>query len=94
MTKRLTTGNIDDIEIYREKIVASAEETRIRVCKLCENVQSMDLFYHMKFEEIGCDPFDTGRNLNLIEQINQTFTYVASLKAAEYLLTITPISNH
>jgi len=40
----------------------------------------------MKFEEIGCDPLDPRRRLNLIEQLNQTFTYAASLKAAEYLL--------
>jgi len=44
----------------------------------------------MKFEEIGCDPLDTSRKLNLIEQVNQTFTYMASLKAAEYLLNHHP----
>jgi hypothetical protein len=40
----------------------------------------------MKFEKLGFDPLDTTRPLNLIEQLNQTFTYAASFKAAEYLL--------
>ena len=85
MKKRVIIKTQKDIEMCREKILASAEESHIRVCEVAENAESMGFFYRMKFEELGCDPFDTGRNLNLIEQINQTFTYMASLKAAEYL---------
>ena len=40
----------------------------------------------MKFDRIGCDPLDSKRDLNLVEQINQTFTYLASFLAAEYLI--------
>jgi len=39
----------------------------------------------MKFEQIGFHPID-GRALNLIEQINQTFTFLVALKATEWLL--------
>jgi len=40
----------------------------------------------MKSETVGCDPLDSETPLNLIEQLNQTFTYVASAKAAKILL--------
>ncbi len=44
----------------------------------------------MKFTNIGCDPLDAERPLNLIEQINQTFTYLASAKAVEHLVRLHP----
>jgi len=39
-----------------------------------------------KFLPIGCDPLDPGRPLNLMEQINQTFTYLASAKALKAVM--------
>lgn len=90
MTKRITIRGHNDIERYHEEILASADETQIKVCELAEDEESMGLFYRMKFEEIGCDPLDASRKLNLIEQLKQTFTYLASLKAAEYLLNHHP----
>lgn len=90
MTKRITIRGQNNIERYHEEILASADETQIKVCELAEDEESIGLFYRMKFEEIGCDPLDTSRKLNLIEQLNQTFTYLASLKAAEYLLNHHP----
>jgi hypothetical protein len=86
MTKRVTIRGHEDIDRYREELLASAEETQIRVRELAGSVGSIELLYRMNFEEIGCDPLDSSRKLNLIEQLNQTFTYAVSLKAAEYLL--------
>jgi hypothetical protein len=86
MTKQVTIRGQEDINRYWGKLLASAEETQIKVCELAGSIKSMELLYQMKFEEIGCDPLDPSRRLNLIEQLNQTFTYAASLKAAEYLL--------
>lgn len=47
--------------------------------------RSISLLAHMKFQELGFHPIDD-RRLNLVEQINQTFTYLVSLAAAEYVL--------
>ena len=44
----------------------------------------------MKFGGIGFDPLDSDRKLNLIEQINQSFTYLASFYALETLFTEYP----
>lgn len=45
----------------------------------------MVFLYQLKFQAIGCDPLDQSRQLNLIEQLNQTFTYLASFNAAAFL---------
>ena len=44
----------------------------------------------MKFSPVGCDPLNSESPLNLIEQINQTFTYLASAKAVMRLLELHP----
>jgi hypothetical protein len=43
----------------------------------------------MKFEEIGCHPIED-RRLNLIEQVNQTWTYAVALAAVLKLLEFHP----
>jgi hypothetical protein len=43
----------------------------------------------MKFAAVGYHPID-GRALNLVEQINQTWTYLVALAAAKQLLTLHP----
>lgn len=43
----------------------------------------------MKFEPIGFHPI-YGHDLNLIEQINQTWTFVTAIAATRHLLTLHP----
>jgi hypothetical protein len=46
----------------------------------------------LRFELRGYDPL-TGEPLNLIEQLNQTFTTLATLRAVELLLELHPDAN-
>lgn len=46
---------------------------------------ALKALWRIKVEEIGCDPMNADRPLNLIEQLNQTFTYIASARAARIL---------
>jgi len=71
MKKQIIIRGKADIDRYMEEILASAEETQINVCELSGNKEAMDLLYRMKFEEIGCDPLNSQRSLNLIEQLNK-----------------------
>jgi hypothetical protein len=52
----------------------------------------LDLFRQMKFCKIGKHPVD-GHDLNLVEQINQTWTYIAALKATRKLLELHLVSG-
>ena len=52
--------------------------------------QALRSLWSMKIEQVGCDPLDAEATLNLIEQLNQSFTYVASAKAVKVLLSLHP----
>jgi hypothetical protein len=52
----------------------------------------LDLLRKMKFEEVGYHPVED-RRLNVIEQINQTWTYAVALAATLKLLELHPDAN-
>ena len=76
---------LQDIAAQRRKILKSIKTTHLRLEEALESNAPEKLFYTMKFKKIGCDPLNLKMHWNLIEQINQTFTYLISLKAAEIL---------
>jgi hypothetical protein len=49
----------------------------------------LDVLRRMKFEMIGFHPIQ-GHPLNVVEQINQTWTYLVALVAARHLLELHP----
>ncbi|MDJ0993117.1 MAG: hypothetical protein QNI90_06055 [Dinoroseobacter sp.] len=76
-------------------ILRNAEEAQIQKQALVENsARSLDYFntqrepmaamFDMKFRPIGFHP-TAGHPLNLIEQINQTFSFLCALEASELL---------
>jgi hypothetical protein len=52
---------------------------------LCSANDSLAVFSKIKFGGVGCDPLNAKRQLNLIEQVNQSFTYLASFSGAAML---------
>jgi hypothetical protein len=51
--------------------------------------EPMALLKALRFEPVGCDPL-THDPLNMVEQLNQTFTILVSLRAIERLLELHP----
>lgn len=49
----------------------------------------LDLLRRMKFDQVGVHPIE-GRPLNLVEQLNQTWTYAVALAATRELLRLHP----
>lgn len=49
----------------------------------------LDLLRRMKFELVRCHPIED-RPLNIVEQINQTWTFAVALAAARQLLALHP----
>jgi len=69
----------------------SAERALARLRAFPEDAsQALHALWSMKVAPIGCDPLDAEQPLNLIEQLNQTFTYIASARAAKILLSLHP----
>jgi len=89
MGKRLLITR-SDVEGFRESLLASAKQTQIRIAKLAGSEETMEFLFQLKFQAVGCDPLDQSRQLNLIEQLNQTFTYLASFAGADFLFARHP----
>ena len=79
-------SSIAELDKLRTKLHASAEHSREALGRAVDGSTGLSLLELVKFHPIGCDPLDATRPLNLIEQVNQTFTYLVSLAAAEELL--------
>jgi hypothetical protein len=57
---------------------------------LLDGGDAIRLLAAIKFNKIGRDPLHPGRALNLIEQVNQTFTALVSVRAVDYLFAHHP----
>jgi hypothetical protein len=88
MSKKLTLGGKEDVRVYVELIAAAAEQTIASIRE--STLAPLALLEAFKFEGFGTDPFNIDRDLNLTEQINQAFTYLASFKVAEYVFNSHP----
>jgi hypothetical protein len=66
------------------QIVASASSAVACIVEICVAASPLDALRRIRFESVGFDPLGPTR-LNLIGQINQTFTYLATLEAVRYL---------
>lgn len=69
-----------------ELALASAAEAAVAdLAALVSRSHPLDVLEALKFQRFGRDPLDPTRPLNLIEQLNQTFTYLVSVRAVEFL---------
>ena len=80
----------DQIAPEISKIKESAARAKDSVAKLISNEDPLSLLQAIKFLKIGFDPLDANKKWNLIEQVNQTFTYLISYNAADLLFTLHP----
>lgn len=77
----------DEAAELLKELEASAERTKSNLRKALDRGDAaMSLLATLKYAPAGCDPLDPNRPLNLIEQLNQTFTYKAAFLAADWLL--------
>ncbi len=75
-----------DTQALELEIRRASEYALSAVQGLAEQGDALRLLEAVKFRKIGRDPLDPTRCLNLIEQVNQTFTALVSVRAVEYLL--------
>jgi len=85
MTKTIQISTRQQLDELISKVDEAAKVTRNRLQDLLnESVSDLQFLHKLKFLPAGRSPLNLG-DLNLIEQLNQTFTYLASFKAVEYL---------
>jgi hypothetical protein len=81
----------DMIDRNLDLLNQSAASTIDNIERIFNNTKSpIEKIQLLKFNQVGCDPLDINFKLNLIEQLNQTFTYMASFLAANYIFSEHP----
>lgn len=87
MLKSFTVNNIKELEQLEQKLYESMDKTLLHISSEISAKTSQTLFAKMRFGGVGFGPLNSDRELNVIEQINQSFTYLASFYALEILFT-------
>jgi hypothetical protein len=88
MTVRIIVSPAQADEILVE-VTRSASRALEQITAL-QSRSALSALWSMKTATVGCDPLDSELPLNLIEQLNQTFTYVASARATKLLFELHP----
>ena len=87
---QIIVGSLEEAQAHEARVLSNALCATEVLGSLLNKESGAHVLLRLKFEPLGFDPFGDGRGLNLIEQINQSFTYLVSLRAAEYLLAQHP----
>ena len=83
----LQVCNTGDIDRYMDRVRDAA--SRIQKWMATQDGDALNLLWRIKFETSGLHPI-FGHPLNIIEQINQTWTFIVALCAARHLLEMHP----
>ena len=92
MMQRREFATVDEVKILFTSLKTAAEAAQSAVRTLVSTSSALEVLEAIKFQRIGRDPLDTNRELNLIEQVNQTFTCLVTVRALEYLFWAHPES--
>jgi hypothetical protein len=87
MVRRRVICTVAEAEAMHAKLVESAARTAKWLAAY--SGEPMALLRSLRFETVGGDPL-TGVPLNIIEQLNQTFTIIVTLHAIERLIELHP----
>ncbi len=88
-----TILTIAEIDPLLERIRAAAARTVQAITRLtASEPDCVEVLRKMKFTEMAWHPVDD-RRLNLIEQLNQTWTYLVTLKALPFLFERHPAAG-
>ncbi len=90
MRKSFTVENLDQVLELEATVKLSMEKATTQLILELDINNPISAFSKMKFGGVGFDPLDADRELNVIEQINQSFTYLASFYALEVLFSELP----
>jgi hypothetical protein len=84
--KPQSIASLADVARLETVVTSSAQVTAARLQDLLQTATGLDALARLKFTAVGCDPLDPARDLNVVEQINQTFSYLAGFAAVRWLL--------
>jgi hypothetical protein len=84
---------LEEIDSLLERVRAAAKRTTEAIARLtAAEPDGLEALRRMKFDEIARHPVED-RSLNLIEQLNQTWTYLVTFKALPFLFERHPAAG-
>lgn len=89
MKVRQITSAVELDELTRG-IEEAADRTRSALTSVGAQSDGIGLLWSLKFQALGHDPLDPSRHLNLVEQLNQSFTYLTTIRATRVLFDLHP----
>jgi hypothetical protein len=87
MAMYLKIETVAEVDRYMDRLRISVRRTQGWIA--AQSGDPLDFRRRMKFDPVGYHPIED-RAINLIEQINQTWTYAVALAAARQLLDLHP----
>ena len=78
-------AKLSDVRVLEDEIRIASERAMSAFQGLVAQGDPLALLEAVKFDKMGWDPMEPTRPLNFIEQVNQTFTALVSVRAVEYL---------
>lgn len=87
----LTVHSLTEVDWYLDQVRDAARRVENRLRELLDSkaADPLELLRRLKFEQVGFHPVED-RSLNVVEQINQTWTYAVALAAARKLMALHP----
>ena len=78
---------LQSVNEFESGVLVAAEKAAASLRTRLATKTPIQVVQSMKFEEMGFDPKDPERALNLVEQVNQTFTYLVTAAALKWLIS-------
>jgi hypothetical protein len=72
--------SLGDLQAIEQAVLASAQASLPKLEDLLARDGVLSALAALKFGEAGYDPLDSSRSLNLVGQLKQSFTYLASMQ--------------
>jgi hypothetical protein len=88
--RRTVIRSVRDAEALYANVLSGAERTAAWLRNFTGS--PLELLRALRFQTVGHDPL-SGEPLNVVEQLNQTFTILVSLRAVERLIQMHPEAN-
>jgi hypothetical protein len=83
---QIIVEKLKDVDPWLSRVRAAANRTAQALARVsASEPDGLELLRRMKFTEMAWHPLDDRRSLNLVEQINQTWTCLVSLKSLRFL---------
>jgi hypothetical protein len=88
--KRRVIRTLEELLELEASVATAAGATLMKLFQYGSGALDLATFARLKFDTCGCDPVDQSRPLNFVEQLNQSFTYLATIEGVRWLINRHP----